>query len=456
MVSFPPIRTLITHTPLTLLLALSGCMGEIGEPVDFHGDEGEDVSITLTDQTVRDFETGTCSTSAVAPLSRQIAEEMLCIAPGVLVELTAGNGLTFRSSAVLPFMEAEAAQDLLDAAAKRPIELTSGFRTVVQQYLLHRWRAKRRCGITAAAAPGNSNHESGRAIDVGNFGSARATLRAKGWSDPLSRDPVHFEHRSSPDMRGLDVHAFQRLWNRNNPNDQISEDGDYGPGTAARIRQAPARGFAIGPECAGQASDNWIGDSCETDDGCDLPSGAGTCETWIDTDVGRTHGMCIDSCTGACPGRVGEATTFCADLDAPEGTCVAVANGTTSNCGDLAGTEATTVRRFQINGQLSSTVETVCLRADAVGIECSSGGQTGECINTKFAACTGESATGACPGSSDIRCCLGASERVPEPVFDCTVNGTQGTCIDTNTTSCAGQTSFGACSGGNNIRCCTT
>ena len=89
----------------------------------------------------------------MAPLSRQIAEEMLCIAPGVMVQLTEGNGLSFRSAAVLPFMEAEAAQNLLDAAAIRPIELTSGFRTVVQQYLLHKWRAKRRCGIRAAARP---------------------------------------------------------------------------------------------------------------------------------------------------------------------------------------------------------------------------------------------------------------------------------------------------------------
>ena len=356
-------------------------------------------------------------------------------------------------------MEAEAAQHLLDAAAQRPIELTSGFRTVVQQYLLHRWRAKGRCGIRAAATPGNSNHESGRAVDVGNFGSVRSTLRGKGWSDPLSGDPVHFEHRASPDMRGLDVHAFQRLWNRNNPNDQINEDGDYGATTASRIRQAPAAGFAIGPECAGQASDNWFGDSCEDDAGCDLPSGDGSCESWLDDDAVTTHGMCVASCTGACPGRSGEATTFCADVDAPEGSCVPVANSTTSGCSDIIGTEATTARRFQINGQTSSTMATVCLPPESAGIECTSGGQSGECINIDFTTCDGETKPGACPGSSNIRCCLGASEPGPEPdpepVFDCTANGTPGTCIDTNTTTCSGQTSFGACPGGNNIRCCT-
>jgi uncharacterized protein (TIGR03382 family) len=36
----------------------------------------------------------------------------------------------------------------------------------------------------------------------------------------------------------------------NNPNDIISEDGAYGPQTEARLRKAPATGFAIGPSCA--------------------------------------------------------------------------------------------------------------------------------------------------------------------------------------------------------------
>jgi hypothetical protein len=60
---------------------------------------------------------------------------------------------------------------------------------------------------------------------------------------------VHFDHTRSSDIRGLDVHAFQRLWNRNNPSDRIDEDGDYGPATGARLAKAPAAGFAIGPTC---------------------------------------------------------------------------------------------------------------------------------------------------------------------------------------------------------------
>jgi uncharacterized protein (TIGR03382 family) len=64
---------------------------------------------------------------------------------------------------------------------------------------------------------------------------------------------VHFDHLSSPDNRGKDVLAFQRLWNRNHPTDKISEDGAYGPQTESRLRMAPATGFPVGATCAGAA-----------------------------------------------------------------------------------------------------------------------------------------------------------------------------------------------------------
>ena len=69
------------------------------------------------------------------------------------------------------------------------------------------------------------------------------------WSHSVPGDPVHFENRRSPDNRGDDVRAFQRLWNRNHPNDKIAVDGDYGPQTAARLKKAPATGFAKGAFC---------------------------------------------------------------------------------------------------------------------------------------------------------------------------------------------------------------
>jgi hypothetical protein len=76
-------------------------------------------------------------------------------------------------------------------------------------------------------------------------------MSSHGWAHDVPGDDVHFDHLSSPDIRGRDIAAFQRLWNRNHPTDKIAEDGSYGPMTESRIRQAPAEGFPIGPPCIG-------------------------------------------------------------------------------------------------------------------------------------------------------------------------------------------------------------
>ena len=106
-----------------------------------------------------------------------------------------------------------------------------------------------RCGITAAAAVGHSNHEGGRAVDLANYSSRISAMSAHGWAHDVAGDPVHFDHTASPDDRGQDTKAFQVLWNKNHPTDQIATDGAYGPQTEARLKQAPATGFAIGPSC---------------------------------------------------------------------------------------------------------------------------------------------------------------------------------------------------------------
>jgi uncharacterized protein (TIGR03382 family) len=157
--------------------------------------------------------------------------------------------IRFSSNAVLPYLSAKGKADLEKAAASRSLQINSGFRTVAAQYLLYRWRQTGRCGIAAAASPGRSNHESGRALDLQNWSSALTTMRNNGWSHSVPGDDVHFDHLSSPDLRGRDVLAFQRLWNRNNPSDRIGEDGSYGPQTEARLRKAPAEGFLRGSTC---------------------------------------------------------------------------------------------------------------------------------------------------------------------------------------------------------------
>jgi D-alanyl-D-alanine dipeptidase len=198
------------------------------------------------------FTTTSCSTASVMGLSAQIAQEVDCLAPGQLVPFTEVTNLEFTGGAVLPYVAMDAKVDLLAAVAAgggKTMQINSAFRTVAQQYLLSEWNRLNRCNITITAVPGNSNHESGRALDIANYSMWVTVMQAHGWLHDVPSDDVHFDHTASPDIRGQDVLAFQRLWNRNAPDDQISEDGAWGPMTEARVKMAPAEGFGIGALC---------------------------------------------------------------------------------------------------------------------------------------------------------------------------------------------------------------
>ncbi len=191
---------------------------------------------------------GTCSTAPLRGLSIQIAEEIRCIAPDALIPLAETSRIKFQSGAVLPYLSAETSAALRDAAALETMQVNSGLRSVAQQYVLKKWQQTGRCGITAAASPGRSNHETGRALDLANSASARPEMRLEGFTT-IRNDPPHFDHLSSPDLRSVNVEAFQRLWNRNHPDDTISEDGIYGNDTAERLARSPAGGFQTGASC---------------------------------------------------------------------------------------------------------------------------------------------------------------------------------------------------------------
>jgi hypothetical protein len=71
-----------------------------------------------------------------------------------------------------------------------------------------------------------------------------------GWRWFGSSDPWHFDFtQGGVALTGLSTRAFQRLWNANNPNDRISEDGRWGPQTASRLARSPAAGFRSGATC---------------------------------------------------------------------------------------------------------------------------------------------------------------------------------------------------------------
>ncbi len=253
---------------LPVVFAIVGCVADPGgddEPIDQAGatenhDEGVDQFVEgFSGQTVAQAAASTCGTVSVKGLSQQIIEEGNCVEPGAFAPLTLTSNASAGSS-VFAFIQ-KPARDKLQATMKanpsKTLTINSMLRTAAQQYLLYNWYQNGRCGISLAAKPGLSNHETGMAIDIQEYSSWRSTLEANGFRWLGSSDPWHFDYvgAGSVDHRGLDVLAFQKLWNRNNPGDKIAEDGSWGPGTESRMRKSPAGGFPIGATCNSQPSE---------------------------------------------------------------------------------------------------------------------------------------------------------------------------------------------------------
>jgi hypothetical protein len=209
-------------------------------------------------QYVRDYFRRTCTTAVLLPLARQIADRMVCLEPGAFKKVAPTTRIQIVGGAVLPYLDVDALTALKSAASQGVVQISSGFRTLPQQVLIRFWAENGLCRIGAAATPGRSNHETGRALDLENWGGARSIMKSNGWTHSIEvsprafkNDPFHYEHLRSDDHRGLDVVAFQQLWNDNNPQDPIDVSGVYDNETARRVRIAPAKGFARA-ECRSQ------------------------------------------------------------------------------------------------------------------------------------------------------------------------------------------------------------
>ncbi len=183
---------------------------------------------------------GGCTTAGVEGLSDQLVRSQICANPGAFLELTPYPNISVTSSRVHALGTSATVTALHHAADHHALSVNSAFRTLVEQYLLYKEGG---CGL--AAVPGNSNHESGRAVDLQNYSAALSAMTAAGCTHPYpSSDPVHFDCPGT-DMRAASVLTFQRLWNANHPEDRIAEDGAYGPQTGARLGRSPAGGFAM-------------------------------------------------------------------------------------------------------------------------------------------------------------------------------------------------------------------
>jgi len=237
---------------VVLAALLSGCEAET-EPAIDESEYDEPLGTTRQAITVAEAAASSCTTSSVKGLSEQIIARAACIEPDAYTLVPSRPNLSF-GSAVFAFMVKPARDRLLetvDANPSKTMTVNSMLRTVAQQYLLYRWYQNGECGIGLAATPGNSNHESGLAIDTSQYDAWKPALQSKGFQWLGANDPVHFDYvgPGAVNYAGLDVLAFQKLWNENHPNDLIDEDGAYGPQTEARLKQSPAEGFAMPVVC---------------------------------------------------------------------------------------------------------------------------------------------------------------------------------------------------------------
>ena len=186
-----------------------------------------------------------CSTFILRGLSLQLIDEINRLQPGVLTSFADLDMDPLPS--VFAYLQPTAKEALRRAIRdrRRTILVNSAYRTIAQQLMLYNQSLRGQCGIWAAAPPGQSNHQSGLAIDIEDHHGWRPYLEYYGWRWLGSFDPPHFDYVGWDvrDIRGTAILAFQRLWNRHNPNDRISEDGAYGPQTEARLNRSPIQGF---------------------------------------------------------------------------------------------------------------------------------------------------------------------------------------------------------------------
>lgn len=186
-----------------------------------------------------------CSTAGCRALDYQLIRQIDRIAPGLLVDFSHLN--VSCGGGVHSFLQAPAVQALERAIAVRGRKMivNSAYRTLAQQAVLYAHYKNHRCGISAAAVPGRSNHNTGLALDIEDAQGWKPYLERQGWDWIGSFDPMHFDFKGAggKDLAWLSIKAFQQLWNYNYPDQRIHEDGCWGRQTETALLSASPSGF---------------------------------------------------------------------------------------------------------------------------------------------------------------------------------------------------------------------
>lgn len=184
-----------------------------------------------------------CSTGQIDGLSNQLLERLLN--KGYLQKLDHPL-IICQGRHNNPYLQPLAAKSLIKTveAVNKPIHISSCLRTIMQQYMLREQYFKGICGITAAAVPGKSNHQSGLAIDVRDYLFWREFLLKNGWFWLGAWDRWHFDFKyGGMDLSKIQIQEWQELWNENNPTKKLKVDGIWGSKTANTVANAPIEGF---------------------------------------------------------------------------------------------------------------------------------------------------------------------------------------------------------------------
>ena len=196
-----------------------------------------------------------CSTAGLRPLNEQIVEVLLSSVntnnETNLVRCDDIPRLRVIGNSTIALLQPAARESLQEVIARegRQLKLIHAYRTIAQQFVLLQWKIRGRCNITAARRPGTSDHERAIAIDIDEFSVWREALERNGWDWAGPGDRGHFSFRGpgvSPKVLTESVRSFQKLWNLNNPDDLIDEDGVFGDiETGPRLLLSPIEGFEI-------------------------------------------------------------------------------------------------------------------------------------------------------------------------------------------------------------------
>jgi hypothetical protein len=188
-----------------------------------------------------------CDTSGLQGLTKQIADTLFAgVGPNLLADIS--PNVIIAGSTTLPFLQKNAADALIAAINEKGQKprLVHGIRVLPQQYAVYYWFTHgKKCGVKLAARPSASPHERAIAIDIENHADWIQVLKHHNWIWRGIPDPPHFNFHGTqdPDFGHEGIRAFQKLWNLHNPNDQIAEDGNYGPATEKRLEKSPIEGF---------------------------------------------------------------------------------------------------------------------------------------------------------------------------------------------------------------------